>query len=73
MVTARDGRVLELTVDTRRGSPENPITEAEVEGKFRANAGTVLGDARVSEVFDLVMGLEGIDDVSRLGDLLSVE
>jgi len=73
VVTAADGRTHELTVETRKGSPENPLTEADVEDKFRANAGTVLSDARVDEVFELVTGIDAVDDIGRLAACLVCE
>jgi len=71
-VTTRDQRVHELTLETRKGSPENPLGEAEVEDKFRANAGTVLNDDRVEELRNAVMGLAEARDTEALARCLVV-
>jgi 2-methylcitrate dehydratase len=49
-----------------RGHPKNPATDAEIEGKFRANARGFLGPGQTNRIIDLVWNLENLDDVSRL-------
>ncbi len=45
-ITMKDGRRLEKFAPTRKGDPEAPLSDEEVEGKFLELAGPVLGKAR---------------------------
>jgi 2-methylcitrate dehydratase PrpD len=49
-VVLADGRVLRERQDRPRGGPDAPLTQAEVEAKFRGNATLVLDGARVEAV-----------------------
>lgn len=63
VVETTDGRTLERWADENyRGSPHNPLSDAEVEGKFRDCAAGLLDGARVDEV------LQAIWDCDKLGD-----
>lgn len=59
----RDGRVLEAREPVNRGSAERPLTAAEVEEKFRRNAGRALSDAGVERVLRAVRG-ESIEELA---------
>ena len=69
VIYTKDGRELEHQIDVNRGSPELPMTQAEIEEKFRSNAAMVLSDSRAGEIVKMVNGLEDLDDVSRLAQL----
>lgn len=70
-VTARGGRRFERWADENyRGSPHNPLSDAEVEGKFRDCADGLLHEERVKDVFAAVWSLEKMKDVGRLFELL---
>ena len=64
-----DGRVYSSRVDEPKGDPGNPLTEAEVEEKFRmlARAGGLLGERDVEAIIARVRTLER---ASSLRDLL---
>jgi 2-methylcitrate dehydratase PrpD len=64
------GRVSKVRCDTPRGSPENPLTRAQIEAKFRTYAKGRLPDARIGEVIDTVSRLEELASTARLMDLL---
>jgi 2-methylcitrate dehydratase PrpD len=64
------GRVIRVRCDTPRGSPENPLTRAQIEAKFRAYAKGRLRDASVEEVIGAVARLEDLPSVAGLMDLL---
>jgi 2-methylcitrate dehydratase PrpD len=53
-----------------RGSFENPLSRAEIEGKFRTYAKGVLPDAAIDEVIGAVGRLEELASARRLMDLL---
>ncbi len=62
-----DGRVLEHTVAHMRGMPQNPMTEADLTAKFRANAAGLVADAAIDPLLE---GLLALDRLSEIGDLL---
>lgn len=70
-VTTRDGRRLERWADERyRGSPANPLSDAELEAKFADCAEGLLSPADRSAVLGTIRSLEDVDDVGRIFDLL---
>ena len=70
-VTTRDGRRIERWADENyRGSPHNPLSDAELEGKFRDCAEGLLSEERVKAVFSAVWAIEEMEDVGRLFELL---
>ena len=71
-VVTRDGRKLERWADEAyRGGPHNPLSDAELETKFRDCAAGLLDEARSQRVFDDVWALETLPDVAVLFDRLS--
>jgi 2-methylcitrate dehydratase PrpD len=67
-ITLADGRRLHEHQDRPRGGPDAPLTAAEVEGKFRGNAGLALSSERVERAIGSVHGLV---DARTLDDLLT--
>ena len=68
-VITKDGRTLELWADENyRGSPHNPLTDEEVEGKLRDCAEGLLEEAQIKAVIDRVWSLE---DQSSVTDVLT--
>ena len=65
-----DGSKLSARCVNARGSYENPLTRAEIEGKFRTYAKGVLPDADAEEVIGAVGRLEDLGSARRLMDLL---
>lgn len=65
-----DGRTLKVRSDVPRGSPEKPLTRAQVEAKFRTYAEGRLDAARIDKVVATVAGLEDLSSVGRLMELL---
>jgi 2-methylcitrate dehydratase PrpD len=69
IVETYDGRRLEHVQPFNRGSPQNPMTQQELEAKFEANALAVIGEKRAAEVIRRVRGLEqeaGVSEIMRL-------
>ncbi len=62
-VHLRDGKALTERVDYPLGNARNPLTDDQLEAKFRALADVRLGSARAAEVVHLVWQLESISDV----------
>jgi len=69
-VTARDGRRFVEAVDWPKGTPQNPLTQAELEGKFLSLATTVMSPQRAREILAVVNRLEELEDITALADLL---
>ncbi len=70
-IDTNDGRhIVEWADENYRGGPHNPLSDAELEGKFRDCAAGLLDDARIQRVFDFVWSLEGQGDATVVYDLL---
>ena len=59
----KNGEVRESRVSHNRGGPENPLSDEELEVKFRTNASPVLAEQRVEELETALQALEGSDGV----------
>lgn len=68
IVTLRttDGQVFEHRRPTRRGDPDDPLSDAEIEAKFRALADPVIGAARSRALAEAVARLDALEDVRAL-------
>jgi len=69
-IKTKDGRVLSGIVTDAKGSPGNPMTQEEMEEKFMDLATTALSEKQAEEVKEMVMRLEGLDNVNKLTQLL---
>ena len=67
-----DGATVAVRCDNAKGAPENPLTRAEIEGKFRTYAKARLADSRVEDALGLVTRLEDLKSTRRLMDALRV-
>ncbi len=65
-VTTRDGRTLTHRILNRRGSPENPISAADVEYKFRNVVRSCLPQASIDRLVELSKRLETLDSVGEI-------
>ena len=65
-----DGRAVTVRCDHPRGSPENPLTRAQIEEKFRVYAKGVLPGTAIEEAIGAIAGLENLKSVRQLMDLL---
>jgi len=71
VVTGTNGRKFERWADENyRGSPLNPLSDTELEGKFRDAAAGLLDEPAIEAVFAVVWSLESASDATRLLDLL---
>lgn len=69
-VTMEDGTSFQETVMLPKGDPGAPLSDAELEDKFRANAEPVLGAAQATRLRDAVLRLPEGGEVSALSALL---
>ena len=70
-VTTRDGAVHRARVEVPHGAPTDPVTNDELVAKFHALADRVTSSARADAIERAVVGLEDLDDVNYLIDLLA--
>ena len=70
-VRLKDGGELRRRVDHSRGRPEKPLTPAELRQKFDTCAARALDPERVGQVAELIDGLEGLESIGGLCELLS--
>jgi 2-methylcitrate dehydratase len=68
-IELRSGKVLQRRVTYGRGHPKNPMTDTEVEAKFRGLARPILSEQRMDQVLETMWKLE---EVSKLGSLFSM-
>ena len=70
-VITRDGRKIERWADENyRGSPHNPLSDDELEGKFRDCAQGLIDDNSIQSLFDMVWKLDIQEDATGIYDLL---
>jgi aconitate decarboxylase len=65
-----DGKTLAVRCGHSKGSPENPLTRAQIEEKFRTYAKGRLPAAHIDEVIGTVARLEDLKSTRRLMDIL---
>ncbi|MEO8258009.1 MAG: MmgE/PrpD family protein [Acidobacteriota bacterium] len=65
-VTLKDGRSVTEVEESTRGSAENPMTAAELRGKFDENAGGFLAPEEGERLADTIARLEQLPDASVL-------
>ncbi|MBR0663687.1 MmgE/PrpD family protein [Roseomonas hellenica] len=70
-VTAVSGERFIEDVFDRRGSPENPVSAAEIEAKFRTNTRGRLPDAAADRLIALVGRVEALDSLAGITGLLA--
>ena len=69
-LTLTDGRTLEKLVEFPRGHAGNPMTDAEVEAKFRRAVEPKYGPARANAILARCWDLEDLSSVTELIRLL---
>jgi len=65
-VHLKSGEVRESRISHNRGGPENPLSDEELDVKFRANAGRVLSEKEIDELESALQALEGSGDVDQV-------
>jgi 2-methylcitrate dehydratase PrpD len=70
-VTTRGGAVHHVRVVQPHGAPWDPVTNAEIVTKFHALADRVTSRERATAIERAVVGLDDLDDVGDLVDLLA--
>jgi 2-methylcitrate dehydratase len=68
-ITTQDGQSHTAQVDHAKGSPQNRMSDQEIESKFRANARSVLDKQQQDRVIELTWHFDEVEDV---GDYLGL-
>jgi 2-methylcitrate dehydratase PrpD len=68
-VRTKDGRALERDQMHAAGSPENPMSAAEYEAKFAANAARALGQPRIDELVACMRELPSVTNMAAVAAL----
>jgi 2-methylcitrate dehydratase PrpD len=71
-LTTHDGRTFARRMDFPPGHPRNPLSAEELREKFDYWSTLVISKSRSAELAETIDGLERVDDINRLGDLLRV-
>jgi 2-methylcitrate dehydratase len=69
-ITLEDGRCLTHQTDVAKGDPADPLSDGEVDAKFRANGRTLLPPDRLDGIIDTIRKLEDLRDLRNLLTLL---
>lgn len=72
-ITAKDGRTFSKQLDYPKGDPRNPLTDAEIEEKFRALAEGVLSKKAQDKLIRAIWKLEKLDSVAKLMRLMKAD
>lgn len=69
-VTMEDGRKLVAELMYPKGDPQNPLSDAELEAKFRDNAAGLLDGKQATEVLDFLRALPRAENLTPLSRIL---
>jgi 2-methylcitrate dehydratase PrpD len=69
-LTLRDGRTVSTAIQYPKGHPANPLTAVALQDKFEDCAYGVLERQDLRQVIELAQGLEQLDDIGTLMDVL---
>ena len=72
-ITTKDGREFSKQLDYPKGDPRNPLSDAEIEEKFRALAEGVLSEKAQDKLIDAIWNLEKSASVSKLMALMKAD
>ena len=67
-VTMEDGSRVEKEVKDPKGHPLNPLSQSEIETKFKAAAKPLLSDRQMSRATELIWNLENVRDLKEVSD-----
>jgi 2-methylcitrate dehydratase PrpD len=73
IVRLKSGQQFSHFVQYPKGEPENPLTDKELETKYRRLAAVTLDKNQIDELLDTVRHLEKVNDVRMLADLMQVQ
>ena len=69
-ITTKDGRRFEKRIDVPHGRGNDPLTDGELEEKFREMAAKHMGERQIKQIFDTIWNAEKLDNMGRLMKLM---
>lgn len=69
-VTTKDGRRFKKRVDTPHGMGDDPLSDDELEDKFKEMAIKYMSKGQVKKIFETVWNLEKVEEISELMNLM---
>lgn len=69
-IETKDGREFEMQMDYPKGDPREPMTEEDLDTKFRSLASCCMSGKRMDDIKKAVFSLEEVQDLSDLMSLL---
>ncbi len=61
-----DGRRFTHHAPTRKGDPDNPLSDGELEDKFRELTAPVIGEAAAARLLETLWRVDALDDMAEL-------
>ncbi len=71
-IITKKGKKYNCKVLRPKGHPMNPMTDADVEEKFRSMAGKFMGEKQIRQIIDTIYNLEKLDDIGKLLKMLVI-
>ena len=71
-IRTKKGERLKARVDHPKGNPCNPMTDEEVQAKFKKLASKLMEEDQICHIIETVNNIEKVDDIGELMDLLAV-
>ena len=71
-IITKNGAKFRCEILQPRGHPMNPVTDADIEEKFRSMAGKFINEKQMKQIIDNVYSLEKLDDIRELVNLLVI-
>lgn len=68
----KDGGREEFRVEYHRGHPKNPMSDAEIEEKFRTLVSDQMPDSQADDLLDFIWNIDQVDDIRKLFPLTLV-
>ena len=69
-ITTKDGRWFQKRVEVPHGLGDDPLTDGELEDKFREMAIKYMGEEQIQKIFGTVWNLESLEDMNALTRLM---
>ena len=69
-IKMKNGKVYEHAINEQRGCPENPMSQEEIEKKFRKNVESIFLKDQTEMIIDKINNLEKLQNISELTKLL---
>jgi 2-methylcitrate dehydratase len=69
-ITTKDGRHFQKHIETPHGLGEDPLSDQELEDKFRQMASKYMKEQQIQNIFKIIWNLEELDDIRKLTGMM---